>query len=190
MSWIRRIYDNLDMSPSKVFALELCPFHSKRWEFDLTENQELKEFISKHVIRPAIMATLENDLPFAIAVGSAVRDVLSHEGATKEKEWVCESRGGQRKLNDDTLDVWPRWEDGRLIVRCYRLYRIEIGGKNARVLVTWAAGGNTCPQDGFCDVEQRIRKYVLNTPIDGITALSDECACDIVPVTMATRVYN
>ena len=36
MSWVRRIYGKKDMCPSKVFALELCPFHSKQWEFDFT----------------------------------------------------------------------------------------------------------------------------------------------------------
>lgn len=60
MSWVRRIYDKADMCPSKVFALELCPFHSKRWGFDLEENQVLKDFINEHVIEPAIVATVEN----------------------------------------------------------------------------------------------------------------------------------
>lgn len=189
MSWVRRIYDKTDMCPLRVFALELCPFHSRRWEFDLTENQNLKDFINKHVIEPAIVATIENKLPFAIAVGAAVRDVLSHAGAVKEKEWVCESKDRQRILNGEVLDVWPRWEDGRLIVRCYRLYRIQKDGKIARILVTWAAGGNTCPQEGFADVEQLIRQYVNENPISSVMNPSDDYVCDMVPITQGTVAY-
>ena len=182
MSWVRRIYDKADMCPSRVFALELCPFHSKRWCFDLAENQVLKDFINEHVVEPAIVATIENELPFAIAVGAAVRDVLSHAGAKKEKEWVCESKDRQRKLTDDMLDIWPRWEDGRLIVRCYQLYCINREGKSARVLVTWAAGGNTCPQGGFNDVEKSIRQYASNNPIGVVEEKPDDNVCEIVEV--------
>lgn len=182
MSWVRRIYDKPDMCPSKVFALELCPFHSKRWGFDLAENKVLKDFINEHVIEPAIVATVENELPFAIAVGAAIRDVLVYAGAKKEKEWVCESKDRQRKLTDDMLDIWPRWEDGRFIVRCYQLYFINREGKSARVLVTWAAGGNTCPQEGFKDVEESVRQYVRTNPIGGVVERPDDNACEIVEV--------
>lgn len=185
MSWVRRIYNNANMCPSKVFALELCPFHSKRWEFDLTENRSLKDFINEHVIEPAVIATIENGLPFAIAVGASIRDVLAHAGATKEREWVCEGKNRQRKLSEDVLDIWPQWEDGRLIVRCYRLYRIQREGKFARILVTWAAGGNTCPQEGFNGVEQRIRQYVYDNSVGGVVCSTDDCACDMVEVPIA-----
>lgn len=172
MSWVRRIYGKADMCPSKVFALELCPFHSRRWEFDLKNNQFLKDFINEHVIEPALVATNENKLPFAIAVGAAHRDILTYVGAEKEKEWICDSKDQQRKFGDDVLDIWPRRKDGRFIARSYQLYRVLSDGKAARVLVTWAAGGNTCPQDAFKDVEACIRQYALKNPIGGNCAES------------------
>ena len=92
MSWVRRIYGKKDMCPSKVFALELCPFHSKQWEFDFTGDKNLKDFIYEHVIEPAVTATIENELPFAIAVGASVRDILSYIEAIEEEEskkWTC-----------------------------------------------------------------------------------------------------
>jgi hypothetical protein len=165
MNWVRRIYEKADMCPSKVFALELCPFHSKRWGFDLVKNQVLKDFINEHVIEPALVATIENKLPFAIAVGAAIRDILVCVGAKKEKEWVCDNKDPKRKLSDDMSDIWPRGKDGRFIVRCYQLYRVHRKEGAARVLVTWATGGNTCPQYAFKDVEACIRKYALENPI-------------------------
>lgn len=182
MSWVRRIYGKIDVCPSKVFALELCPFHSKRWGFDLAANQGLKDFINEHVIEPAIVATIENELPFAIAVGAAIRDVLVRAGAKKEKEWICESKGQQRKVTDDISDIWPMWEDGRCIVRGYQLYCIHRKEMSARVLVTWAPGGNTCPQYGFKKVEERIRQYAMNNPIGGVAERPDDNACEIVEV--------
>ena len=98
MSWVRRIYDKPSMCPSRVFALELCPFHSKQWEINFADNKELKDFICEYVIKPAVVATIENNLPFAIAVGVSTRDILSNIGATEEEEskkWSCKSHNHQ-----------------------------------------------------------------------------------------------
>lgn len=161
MSWVRRIYDNEDMSPLMVFALELCPFHSKQWEISLVDDQDLKDFICEHVIDPAIVATVENELPFAIAVGAGINDVLSNVDAKVEQEWICDSKNRQRVFNDDTLkDIWPTANDDRFIVRSYRLYTVRSKDRTARILATWASGGNKCPSDDFHDVEERIRQYV------------------------------
>lgn len=171
MSWVRRIYDKANMCPSKVFALELCPFHSRQWDFKLVNDKKLKNFIYEHVIGPAVVATIENNLPFAIAVGASVRDILSYIGATEEEEskkWTCKSHNHRRKLHDEKLrDVWPH-PNGKLIVRNYRLFRIKCDKGTARILVTWAAGGNKCPQTDFNGVEQRIRQYVYDHPISEV----------------------
>ena len=180
MSWVRRIYNKADMCPSRVFALELCPFHSKQWEFDFADDKNLKDFICEHVIEPAVTATIENDLPFAIAIGASVRDVLSYVGAVEEdesKKWSCNSKHHKRKLNDEKLSTtWPH-PKGKHIVRNYRLYRVHGGKGTARILVTWAAGGNTCPQADFYNLEQHIRQYVSNHPIGGIVDVSDGKMC-------------
>ena len=165
MSWVRRIYDQPDMCPSRVFALELCPFHSKQWEYDFADDKKLKAFICEHVIEPAVTATIENHLPFAVAIGASVRDVLSYIDAVEEdesKKWSCKSHNHQRKLNDEKLsEIWPH-PKGKHIVRNYRLYRVRGEKGIARILVTWAAGGNTCPQADFNGLEQLIRQYVYN----------------------------
>ena len=177
MSWVRRIYDKTDMCPSRVFALELCPFHSKQWEFDFAEDNNLKDFICEHVIEPAVTATIENDLPFAIAVGASVRDILSYVGAVEEdesKNWSCKSKHHQRKLNDEELrEIWPH-PKGKHIVRNYRLYRVHGAKGTARMLITWAAGGNTCPQADFRNLERHIRQYVYNNPIGDRIGMSED----------------
>lgn len=177
MSWVRRIYDKLSMCPSKVFALELCPFHSKQWEFNFADDTKLKDFICEHVIEPAVVATIENNLPFAIAVGASIRDILSYVGATEEEEskkWSCKSHNHQRKLYDEKLrGVWP-YPNGKLVVRNYRLFRIKCAKGTARILVTWAAGGNTCPQADFRNVEQRIRQYVFDHPVIKVSDTSGD----------------
>ena len=58
MKWIRQIYDNDQLCPSRVFAPEICPFHSQR--FPTKRLEKLKGFIKDRVIVPAARAVIEN----------------------------------------------------------------------------------------------------------------------------------
>ena len=146
MKWVRQIYGNEELSPSKVFATEICPFHSKAFSTD--NLGKLISFIKDRVIVPTVMAVVENKLPFAVAVGRSYANVLDVLGTLK-KEWDYRS----------PMTDWPRvgfWQ------RTYRLYSIDISsGKSAYILVTWArAYGLPAPGNEFTAVERRIRDYV------------------------------
>ena len=169
MSWVRQVYDDWNMCPSNVFALEMCPFHSKEFKFHLARSNELKSFFTEHLFVPMITATCENRLPFAIAIGAPIKNVIQKQlGLMPEKEWYCNL---QRQLSDETIkDVWPHSDDGKFSVRWYQLYCGCINEKKARILVTWTRSASNphpkCGKEGFLDVEQRIRQYVKDNPID------------------------
>ena len=146
MPWLRQIY-NKDISPAKVFALELCPFHSKEFSFKQADKDLLK-FIPDHVIIPAATAVVENGLPFAVAVGKTTADVLEKGmGILPKKEWSCETQPKD----------WPT-NDGRK--RKYRLYDVKVqNDRIAHFVVTWVNRGIPSPEQRFADFEKRIHDY-------------------------------
>ena len=164
MDWVRRIYKDQNLSSLDVFAPELCPYHSKKWNSALKNNKDVLNFMRINVLAPALKAVKENDLPFAIGVGSDIRNMLDYFGAALEREWSCGRKKEKRVLNNEARDlagIWPRYPDGKLKIRSYRLYKIT----DSRVLVTWASGGNDAPFDGFAEVEKSIVKYVKDNPL-------------------------
>ena len=159
MPWIRRMYGR-NICPSKVFSLELCPYHSKKFKIDNKQIDYLDvilPFIKEWAIDPAVNAVAKWRLPFAVAVGSDVAKVLMDIGADCEKEWS----------NKKPIDVWPKKKDGRLKERKYRLYTVESScGQKARILVTQARPATSSPrEEDFKDVERVILKYIKDNPL-------------------------
>lgn len=122
MPWINRIYRR-NISLSKVFALELCPYHSKGFGFDngkidSATKKVLVELITEHVIQPAATAVVENvKVQFALAVGKAIADVLDEIGAKCINEWSLETQNNKRTYK-------------RYVVRAN-------DGRDASIIVTW-----------------------------------------------------
>ena len=145
--WLRRIYQKSDLQPERVFALELCPYHSR--EFQFKESTALKAFIKKHVIVPAATAVVENQLNFAVAVGKNVADILDSGVGACRKEWSY-------KMSD-----WPN--DG--CKRTYRLYDVSAqDGSIAQVVVTWAEHNRGIPAPGTAFV--RVEKQIYDLAYD------------------------
>lgn len=172
LPWLSRIYGKTIL-PERVFALELCPYHSKNFSLD-DKNPEYKkvltEFISQYVIQPAVKAVIENNLPFAVAVGADSYHILKKiennevEGVNARliDRWCCEGdKDKQRVFSNDRLSsIWPMYGDGRgFKVRSYYLYDISINDLGACLLVTYAPGGNNAPSEEFNkDIEREIRE--------------------------------
>lgn len=150
-AWLQRIYNNCDMSPSRVFAIELCPYHSKKWGAAHL-NEPLLSFIREHVIDPACVAVHQNRLPFAVAIGKVFVNLLGELGAKMEHEWSYKN----------PVPGWPQNSKGNPTVRVYRMYVIQRGDCQAtRFLVSWAqANSNPPPSPHFGSVEQKIRSFV------------------------------
>ena len=149
MSWVRQIYDNAELCPSRVFAPEICPFHSPK--FPTSGLRNLTDFIREHVIVPAAMAVIENGLPFAVSVGKSYVNVLANIGAQLEEAWSSST----------TMKGWPRKDNGDCKKRTYKLYSLHVDGVGcAKFLVTYAQGGNNPPSDEFKPVEAFICKLI------------------------------
>ena len=181
MEWVRQIYNNSEIMPSEVFALELCPFHSKSWDFNVRESGSLVDFILEHSIFPALKATQERNLPFSIAVGASFNDVFERAkekgmNLQVEKEWSYHNASHAERQESNQTEIfsdavlryfWPRTAKGgtKFTERNYRLYKVQTSDCCARILVTWASGGNKPPASDFQSVEKQIRTFVTNNPL-------------------------
>ncbi len=155
MPWIRQIYgknkDGREICPSKVFALELCPYHSPSFSFN-TKNEVILNHIKEHVIVPAATAVVENQLPFAIAVGRVTANILDLGIGICRKEWSYKF----------PIEGWPL-NDG--LQRTYRLYDVKAqDGQLAHVVVTWAVRNRGIPAPGvnFATVEKLIHGFAIS----------------------------
>ena len=171
MKWIKQIY-NKDITPESVFALELCPYHSVGFgglRHGVAYNGVVLPFIKKHVIKPAATAVVEGKLPFALAVGKCVADVLDNVGAALVKEWSYK----------EPIDGWPRNSGGELTKRTYRRYIVEAhDGQKANIIVTWLKSNRGIPAPGreFDCVERLIRLDCgINNEAMGMGNDMDKC---------------
>jgi len=193
VEWLGRIYNkDLDVQtspsgvkdsihPLEVFALELCPYHSKSFNLDDEmafsfdgEKMNVLPFVVEHVLQPALHAVVENPpLPFAVAIGKTFAILLEKIGsegkfgiaAKLEKEWWDES--------EDVEDwYWPKTKikntgEYRRKYRKYCLFVLrDMNGLLARFLVCAAPGSNHTPGKDFKKIEQKlILPYIRDTPL-------------------------
>ena len=175
-------YRQDSIHPLEVFALELCPYHSKSFNLDDEtafsfdgEKIGVLHFIVKRVLQPALNAVVENpSLPFAVAIGKPFAILLEKIGrddkfgisAKLEKEWWEES--------DDVEDwQWPETRDDntgemRRVHRKYCLFALkDKNGHLVRFLVCAAPGSNGTPSEDFSlNIEKKlILPYVKNNPL-------------------------
>ena len=162
-----KVADGSGIRREDVFALEICPYHSKGWQGRL-EDQSVIDHVKKLVIIPAACAALENDLPCVICVGNKIGEVLRDQFRLRLlNKW---EEGLDEQGN--SISDWP---GGKLcpVKRKYELLEMdgssncqfeEATGKNKVLfLVLSSTGSNKLPGASFDKVEtlqiaSRIRK--------------------------------
>lgn len=150
LAWLSRIYQDVELNPEAVFALECCPYHSFGFSFnhrDVKSTSILQKFIKEKVIIPAATAVAENKLPFAVAVGKTIADILDSVVGESSKEWSYNSPSG-----------WSK----DLPKRTYKLYEVHISNDRiVPIIVTWAVNNRGVPAPGkvFGSIEKDIYDY-------------------------------
>lgn len=169
IEWMRRIYNNPWLNPARVFALELCPFHSEQFIPDvLKEDMELLRIIQKRVLEPAVFAASQiSPLPFALAVGKPIADVIDiliGRKVINAKEEMTISFENYQLITGFNEDDWPKSWQGKGASRMqlpkkrsYKLYSIKTqSGTESMILVTWADGTFYAPSEEFAPIEDFI----------------------------------
>lgn len=150
LAWLSRIYQDVELKPEDVFALECCPYHSFGFSFNCRDEKSvliLQKFIKENVIIPAATAVAENKLPFAVGIGKTIADILDSVIGKPSKEWSYNSPSG-----------WSK----DLPKRTYKLYEAHVSNDRiVPIVVTWAVNNRGVPAPGkvFGSVEKDIYDY-------------------------------
>ncbi len=169
VDWINRIEGVANPEPGKYpFALELCPWHSHGWRgfrkkkevlkeislgvsnsgkksdeiYDL-EKSEIRDYIEKQVLIPAVEVAYANNLPCVYAIGKPIYECLVACGCNVENH--CDS--SSYEAIDASFD-WPHRKNKKeepLVNREFRLLTYC----GVKILCTWAPGGNKTPGKAF-----------------------------------------
>ena len=140
-----------------VFALEICPYHSKGWQGRL-EDQSVIDHVKKLVIIPAACAALGNDLPCVICVGDKIGEVLRDQFNLR----LLNKWENGRDIRGNEFSDWPAGKS-RFAKRKYELLEMDgsrncqfneaIGENKVLFLVLSSTGSNKLPGAGFDKVE-------------------------------------
>lgn len=143
-----------------VFALEICPYHSRRWCGEI-DDQTLIDHVRDKVIVPAACTAIENSLPCVICAGRMIGETLKNKfGLRTIKKW-----GSTDKSETNNLAGWPKGRKGNAALRCYEILELDgrknslfvkdIGVCKVLFLVLSVVGSNRLPGRRFFGFESK-----------------------------------
>ncbi len=173
MRWINQFYGQFRQGPilpENVFALELCPYHSKHaptnvftrpWK-GFAEELYLK-FVWQHVCKPAVIAACENNVSCIVCVGKEVMDTVEKCLGLDETEPIMDLSEKSK------TDGWPKSQKGgKPVCRHYKLWEFSharrsrwadicktMRNKPSKVWIlgVWTQGSTKLPSKKFSGVE-------------------------------------
>lgn len=185
MRWINQFYRQLyqdSVSPEEVFALELCPYHSKSAPTGMfsrdgkksSKDDELLEFEWKRVFKPAIVSANENGVSCIVCVGKGVINAM--KSCLGDDVNHVESYDPSNK---SIKRLWPQVGGGgvekKLVQRGYELFEFRDGGygrwadvrktlcdlpDKVHILGVWAKGSIKLPDENFMRVEKIVAEKI------------------------------
>lgn len=178
MRWINQFYGQFGhgpILPENVFALELCPYHSKYAPSNVLEHpvrglstKRYLKFVREYVCKPAVIAACENDVPCIVCVGKEVM------GAVEKCLWLDKKKPIMELSKESEIDGWPT-SGADPVCRHYRLREFspkrcsfwsgicktmrKTPGK-VWILGVWTQGSTKLPSEKFSGVEGLILEKI------------------------------
>ena len=133
----------------KPFALELCPWHSLKWDskrfISSLANPQFKDYIKKYVFSIYENAISNSLCGFGVCIGKSFSQIL------EPFDYLNETCKYDPRSSDDGIQLHPTKE------RYYRVYR---KGETI-ILNTWHQGGNRVPSEDFWEKETELIKKIV-----------------------------
>jgi hypothetical protein len=145
--WIKEdILDGKAPEGLHPFSIELCPWHSKKWNEALSggfKDKSFLEFVEENLL-PVISYAAKHSLTRAVlSIGKVYCGLYESLGFTLKQEWgpnnpnwPCNSKTGKTK---------------KVYFRYYYSEKYDI-----KVICIWLWGSNKTPSSNFKDIEQQI----------------------------------
>ncbi|MBQ9147018.1 MAG: hypothetical protein IJX68_04800 [Rikenellaceae bacterium] len=144
--WIKRLCNLSEEDQLKPFAVELCPYHSTKWNGNFIDDN-VRKYINDWVLEPAKTAVNKAKLPFALAIGKTCYNELTNNfGFDVKGEWTP----------DSNMQEWPRNKKGNV-----KRYFALLEKDGLKIWCTWCKGGtNSAPAESFTEIEKSILQNI------------------------------
>lgn len=165
--WLTNLAEAIGKPGVLPFAMELCGWHSSRWDSAVLKGLSKDDGLGKHfnetVILP-MLDVLETNKTFAMCVGKSVGDLLASFGFENVTQEIYKSLNiQQNETETDHINVNVSKNNGQSVVaeskknanRKGRNYRI-LKKDGCYVINTWVTGSNSSPGDDFFEFERKI----------------------------------
>jgi hypothetical protein len=164
LAWFSRFL-SMGNVREKMFALELCPFHSKSWNVKLSP--AAINFIREKVLAPAAeILCCNGNSRLGYCFGKDWETIFDTFGFEIEAQWGVDYDCAEKtfvypvhihKNVEEVKSKWPK-KDGVELNRIYKLYKGNIEGKTLYFLCLRASGTFAAPGKDFEEVEKLIRE--------------------------------
>ena len=144
--WIKRLCNLSEEDQLKPFAVELCPYHSTKWNGNFIDDN-VRKYINDWVLESAKTAVNNAELPFALAIGKTCYNELTNNfGFDLKGKWTP----------DSNMQEWPRNKKGNV-----KRYFALLEKDGLKILCTWCKGGtNSAPAESFTEIEKSILQNI------------------------------
>lgn len=136
------------------FGLELCGWHSEKWNSNFTDelkpNKELCNSVIKYFVLPLIAAIKMSKTQIGLCVGKKLGKLLDAFGCDITKRIVKHITNYKSYNNDDGIK--PNDKE-----RYYRVYKIC----DEYIINTWSIGSNKHPSEDFHSFEKQLIDAIL-----------------------------
>jgi hypothetical protein len=164
LGWLNRFLPQGNIR-DKVFAFELCPFHSKSWNVKLDSNSI--DFVKDYVLDPVVSILAGNGKKrLGFCFGKDWENVLNILGFQEVAQWGIDydcpgkpfvSPAGSELKQENWIEKGAGPAN-----RIYKLYQGNIKGKEIYLLCLRACGTFVAPSQEFMTVEEKIKADLKN----------------------------
>ncbi|TJY31852.1 hypothetical protein [Pontimicrobium aquaticum] len=149
--WIDNIIDS-DIKHTLPFAIEICPWHSKKWKALKKISPELNTYIRENVFDIISEAINYSAMKTVLSVGKTYYDLFSLESLGFEKLIEITPDNYSEIVNLG----WPKNKKEQLSKRFFSIWKHKETG--IKYFNTYSFGSNTPPSDNWNEIQNYILK--------------------------------
>ena len=154
-NWINRITNN-EFSDKLPFAIEICPWHSKKWKALNNISPQLLEYIKENVFDVIDEAINFSSLKTVLSVGKTYYNLFSIKELGFEK--VIEISPNEHSILDSY--EWPKNKEGKVINRHFSIWKHRESDRF--YFNTYAPGSNTPPSKVWNKIQSILLEKYTN----------------------------
>ena len=151
--WLREdVLDEKALDGLHPFSIELCPWHSKKWNEALSsgfKDKNFLDFVEKNLLPVISYAAKHSTVGAVLSIGKVYCDLYESLGFECKRKWEPECK----------IHNWPHSTKTEKPKKVYFRYYYSEKYK-IKAICIWLWGSNKTPSSSFKDIEQQILKSI------------------------------